>query len=147
MATNNSSPSTIVSTTTSTTAEATSPTFAMHSTSTLPPPLNTRWDTSAKPSSSNFQVAPASIMPRIPRRRIVPLSDRQLVTLTSTPAAISEAAPAVSPDEKDPSEVSRKWKIVALTLAVILAAILSLGLIALLSCGWLILDLLDRHEI
>jgi hypothetical protein len=69
------------------------------------------------------------------------------VTLTSTPAAISEAAPAASPDEKEPSEVSRKWKIVALTLAVILAAILSLGLIALLSCGWLILDLLDRHEI
>jgi hypothetical protein len=138
LATNNSSPSTMVSTTS---------TFEMHSPSTRLLPLNAGWATSAKPGSSNFEVVPASTIPRIPRRGIVLPNDRQLVTLTSTPAAISKAAPAALADEKEPSEVSRKWKIVAMTLAVILAAILFLGLIVLLSCGWLILYLLDRHEI
>lgn len=33
-----------------------------------------------------------------------------------------------------------------MTLAVILAAIIFLGLIIFLSCGWLVLDLLDRYE-
>ena len=63
------------------------------------------------------------------------------------PVAISEAAPTASADEKETPKVSWKWKIVAMTLAAILAAMIFLGLIVFLSCGWLVLDLLDRHEV
>jgi hypothetical protein len=66
---------------------------------------------------------------------------------TPTPMPTTKAAPSGSTDEKQPAKVSHKWKIVAMALAAILAAILFLGLIAFLSCGWLVLDLLDRDQV
>jgi hypothetical protein len=67
-------------------------------------------------------------------------NERQLETPTSTIAT----APPASGDEKQNTRVSRKWKMVALTLAAILGAILVVGLMVFLGCGWLVLDLLDR---
>ena len=69
-------------------------------------------------------------------------NERQLDTPTSTIAT----APPASGDEKQDTHVSRKWKMVALTLAAILGAILIVGLVVFLGCGWLILDLLDRSD-
>jgi type VI protein secretion system component VasF len=69
-------------------------------------------------------------------------NERQLETPTSTTAT----APPAFRDEKQGIDVSRKWKMVALTLAAILGAILVVGLIVFLGCGWLVLDLLDRSD-
>lgn len=103
--------------------------------------INGRFAASAKLSHNATKATPSSTIPNITIRGMPAPKKRQLEIPTSTTAT----APPASRDEKQDT-VSRKWKMVALTLAAILGAILVVGLVVFLGCGWLVLDLLDRSD-
>jgi hypothetical protein len=104
--------------------------------------INVRFAASAKLGHNTTKAVPSSTIPIVTRRGMPALNERQLDTPTSTIAT----APPAPGDEKQDTHVSRKWKMVALALAAILGAILVVGLVVFLGCGWLVLDLLDRSD-
>lgn len=138
----NTSLSTSVATTLSTAVSGLSSTSAVSRNSITSSEIDVRFAASAKLGHNTTKAVPSSTTPIITRRGMPVPNERQLETPTSTIAT----APPASGDEKRDAHVSRKWKMVALTLAAILGAILVVGLVIFLGCGWLVLDLLDRSD-
>ena len=108
-----------------------------------PSTLDNWFTTSIKPISSTIEALPGSGPHTISGKSLEARNDSKLQTSTLT----FTATPAAATNEKQPLDASRKWKTVALTLAAILGAIVVLGLVACLTCGWLVLDLIDRDQV
>ena len=70
---------------------------------------------------------------------------QRATTAKQAPTPTIAAAPAALTDVKKPSDGSRKWKTVPLTLTAIVAAMLVLGLSVCLCCWWFVGELLDDH--
>lgn len=134
--------STSVATTPSTAVSGLSSTSAASRNSITSSEIDVRFAAAAKLGHNTTKAVLSSTTPIISRRGMPAPNERQLETPTSTIAT----APPASGNEKQSTHVSRKWKMVALTLAAILGAILVVGLMVFLGCGWLVLDLLDRSD-
>ena len=113
-----------------------------------PPPttLETRAVTATKPISSTTEALSASLIPVVSEKILAARNDSQFQTPTPTSTPTATATPVAPTDKQQHINVSRKWKTVALTLAIILGAIIVMGLVACVSCGWYILDLMDRPD-